>query len=295
MSATTTRQPSLFAPMLMRWWQSQWPVIVGLCLLYIPTAFRLKAQVWHHSNQAHGPLILLIVIYLFWTKKEALTAKLSSSFNWAGGLILTAGLLLYIIGRSQNLIPFEAASAVFVVSGLLSIQCGFNALATCWFPLFFMCFMVPLPGSLLDFITMPMKMAVSAVAEQILYWFNYPVARHGVIIQISQYKLFVANACAGMHTLISLEAVGLLYITLVKHASFVRNMVLGFLIIPISFIANVIRVIALILITYYFGDAVAQGFIHRFASVFLFAVALILIVTLDTAIQRIISKGANDV
>lgn len=205
-----------------------------------------------------------------------------------GFVFFLIGLLLYSIGSSQALIPFEASSVIFVIIGLLCLQHGFRALTVCWFPIFFLVFMVPLPGSLLDMITVPMKMAVSTVAEQVLYWFGYPVARNGVIIQIDQYQLFVANACAGMHTLISLEALGLLYITLVKHASFMRNLLLGLLIIPISFTANVIRVMALVLVTYYFGDAVAQGIIHSFASVFLFAVALVLIVLLDTTIQRIV-------
>lgn len=274
--------------LLSQWAQRQWPILIGLLVLFLPTISRLNDHVWIHSDQAHGPLILLVVSYLFWLKKPLLTQAANAASRIFGFTFFLIGLLLYIIGSSQALIPFEAASAIFVIIGLLSLQHGFKALTICWFPIFFMIFMVPLPGSLLDVITVPMKMAVSTVAEQVLYWFGYPVARNGVIIQISQYQLFVANACAGMHTLISLEALGLLYITLVKHASFMRNMLLGLLIIPISFTANVIRVMALVLITYYFGDTVAQGFIHSFASVFLFAIALVLIVSLDTAIQRLV-------
>ncbi len=286
MQAAFVQHP--FYNLLCQWGQRQWPVIIGLLALYLPTISRLSDQVWIHSDQAHGPLILMVVMYLFWLKKPLLTDSATVASRLFGSIFFLIGLILYSIGSSQALIPFEAASIIFVIVGLLCIQHGFKALAVCWFPIFFMIFIVPLPGSLLDIITVPMKMAVSTVAEQVLYWFGYPVARNGVIIQISQYQLFVANACAGMHTLISLEALGLLYITLVKHASFMRNMLLGLLIIPISFTANVIRVMALVLITYYFGDTVAQGFIHSFASVFLFAVALVLIVSLDTAIQRII-------
>lgn len=280
------QQPVLL--LVWQWLQRQWPILIGLTALYLPTISRLNEQVWIHSDQAHGPLILMVVMYLFWVKKSLLPNQVSASSRLVGVILFLLGLVLYSIGSSQALIPFEAASAILIIMGLLCIQHGFSALTVCWFPLFFMIFMVPLPGSLLDVITVPMKMAVSTVAEQVLYWFGYPVARDGVIIQISQYQLFVANACAGMHTLISLEALGLLYITLVKHASFMRNMLLGVLIIPISFTANVIRVMVLVLITYYFGDTVAQGFIHSFASVFLFAIALVLIVSLDAAIQRLV-------
>ena len=41
---------------------------------------------------------------------------------------------------------------------------------------------------------------------------------------------------------------------------FFRNVALAVLIVPISFTANVIRVIVLTLITYHFGDEAGQGF-----------------------------------
>ena len=80
-----------------------------------------------------------------------------------------------------------------------------------WFALFFMLFMIPLPGFIVDALTQPMKMAVSWAAENILFAVGYPIARSGVILQIGQYQLLVADACAGLHTLFTLEALGLLY------------------------------------------------------------------------------------
>jgi len=264
------------------------PIILGILVLYAPTVQHLFQTVWTAQDQAHGPMILFVVLYLFWTKKSEIKLTHGKSNALLGWSTLLFGLCVYIIGHSQDMIAFDVGSSLFVVIGILLIRGGLPLLKVCWFPIFFLLFMIPLPGALLDAITAPMKMAVSYVAEHVLYLFHYPVARSGVIIQIGQYKLFVADACAGMHTLLSLEALGLFYLSFVKHDSLARNLSLGLLIIPISFIANVIRVITLILVTYYYGDEVAQGFIHTFASVFLFAVALILIVSIDSAIQRIV-------
>ena len=52
-------------------------------------------------------------------------------------------------------------------------------------------------------------------------------------------------------------------------------------IIPISFISNVTRVIILILVTYHLGDEAGQGFMHGFAGMVLFAVALVLTYGVD--------------
>jgi exosortase/archaeosortase family protein len=57
------------------------------------------------------------------------------------------------------------------------------------------------------------------------------------------------------------------------------------LIVPISFTANVIRVMTLTLITYHFGDEAGQGFLHGFAGMVLFLSALLLIIGFDTALQ----------
>jgi exosortase/archaeosortase family protein len=119
------------------------------------------------------------------------------------------------------------------------------------------------------------------------------MSRSGVILQIGQYKLQVADACAGLHTLFTLEAMGLLYLNLVRHESVLRNVALATMIIPISFISNTIRVVVLVLITYYFGDAAGQGFLHRFAGMVLFISALLLIIGVDTLLQYIDKRWRN--
>lgn len=135
-----------------------------------------------------------------------------------------------------------------------------------------------------------MKMAVSYFAEAILFAAGYPIARSGVILQIGQYQLLVADACAGLHTLFTLEAMGLLYLNLVQHSSAVRNIVLALLIIPISFVSNVVRVIVLTLVTYHLGDEAGQGFLHGFAGMVLFLSGLLLIIVADSLLRI----GTND-
>jgi exosortase B len=154
-----------------------------------------------------------------------------------------------------------------------------------WFAFFFMLFMVPLPGSLVDTVTAPMKLLVSIGSEWLLHLAGYPVSRSGVVLGIGQYQLLVADACAGLNSLFTLEALGLLYMNVMRHSSVVRNAVLATLIVPISFVANVIRVVVLALVTYYFGDAAGQGFVHGFSGIVLFLTALMLIIGLDSLLR----------
>ena len=63
------------------------------------------------------------------------------------------------------------------------------------------------------------------------------------------------------------------------------------MIVPIAIAANLLRVIVLILLTYYGGEAVAQGFLHEMAGLFMFGVALILLVAWDSFVGRTFRPG----
>ena len=270
--------------------QAEWlvwlPIIAGIAALYVPSLVDLMRGIWSSDEQAHGPIVLGIACWLAYRKWPAMwqasEGQPTSAWGWP---IFVFALLLYAIGRSQDILLFEVGSVIWLLAGVLLITRGSTALKAQWFALFFMLFMIPLPGPVVDTVTMPMKMAVSYVAEHVLFWVGYPIARTGVILQIGQYKLLVADACAGLHTLFTLEALGLLYLNIVRHDSFVRNLTLAILIVPISFTANVIRVMVLTLITYHFGDEAGQGFLHGFAGMVLFLTALCLIMAVDTLLQ----------
>ena len=101
------------------------------------------------------------------------------------------------------------------------------------------------------------------------------------MLSIGPYQLLVADACSGLRSLISTSAIGLLYVYLTGHRSVLRNGVLVASLLPIAFAANVIRVLVLVLVTFYLGDAAGQGFIHGMAGILLFVVGLIVLVALD--------------
>lgn len=266
----------------------QWAIAaLSYLVLFFPTYSHLFHTVWQTEEQGHGLLVFLIVLFLIWQKKQVLLSKEALKIESIVGLvILIIGLIILSIGRSQDVEIFDVGSQMFVLAGLILYLSGYQALKALWFPVFFILFMIPLPGTVVDALTMPMKIAVSNVSEWLLYQFEYPISREGVMLQIGYYKLLVADACAGLHTVFSLEAMGLLYLHLVKRDSFARNLSLGILILPISFISNTIRVIILILVTYYYGDEIGQGFVHEFAGIVLFGTALLFIISVDIMIHK---------
>lgn len=273
-------------------WAPFWIVLAGMAAMYGPSFHDLFNGIWSTDENAHGPIVLAVALWLLYTKWNDIADRIEPApapiLGWP---LVAASLLFYILGRSQDILIFEIGSLIPMLAGLILVFFGRATLLRLWFPLFFMLFMIPLPGILVDAVTQPMKMGVSWAAEHLLYALGYPIARTGVILVIGQYQLLVADACAGLHSLFTLEALGLLYLNLVRHDSFARNVTLAILIVPISFCANVIRVIVLTLITYHFGDEAGQGFLHGFAGMVLFISALILIIGVDSMLRFGVRKA----
>lgn len=276
-----------------RRWLDWLPVFAGLGALYIPTYWSLWNGVWNSEEQGHGPLILAVVVWMIWQQRALLVTGTTAPRNALGWPVLVFGLLLYVVGRSQDILLFEVGSHIPVFAGVLLLTRGTAALRAFWFPLFFIVFMIPLPSVFVDALTGPLKRHVSEIAEHLLYAIGYPIARSGVTLTIGPYQLLVADACSGLHSLYSLSALGLLYLHLMKHVSVLRNAVLAMCILPIAFGANIVRVIFLVLVTFHLGDEAGQGFLHGFAGMVLFVAALLLLFVIDSALGLVFREHAR--
>ncbi len=263
-------------------------LLAGFAAMYLPTYWWAANGIWQSDDHAHGALVLIIVIWLFWRQREAILAAPYKPSPAAGWPVFILGLLIYIVGRSQDISIFEIGSQMLVLAGALLIVRGGAALRAAWFPLLYIVFMVPLPGVLVDAITGPLKQWISVIVENVLYAAGYPIARNGVVLTVGQYRLLIADACSGLHSMFSLSALGVLYMYLAGRASLLHNAIILASILPIAFVANVIRVMVLVLITYHLGDAAGQGFLHGAAGIVLMLVALTFLLVFDRIVARVI-------
>ena len=268
-------------------------LLAGFFILYLPSYIDVARTVWTTDEQGHGPIILAVSLWLLYQNRHAL-AELPAQPSLALGLpLLAMGLVLYAVGRSQSFLGLEVGSQILVLCALTLCFSGKRALRLIWFPLFFLAFMTPLPEVLVADVTAPLKSAVSTVSANVLYLLGYPVSRAGVILNVGQYQLLVADACAGLNSMFTLEALGLLYMNLMQYTSVARNVTLSILVVPIAFCANVVRVMVLVLVTYHFGDAAGQGFVHGFAGMVLFLVGLVLVLFTDYLLGFVFKEPAK--
>ena len=75
-----------------------------------------------------------------------------------------------------------------------------------------------------------------------------------------------------------------------RRASWTYSLFLVALIVPIAVMVNLVRVVALILITYHFGDETAQGFLHATTGMILFGAGLLLVLGIDMLASRLMQR-----
>lgn len=263
-------------------------VLAGFAVMYVPVYWWAANVIWQSDDHAHGPIILAVIAWLFWTLHKQLLEVETNPSPALGWPVFLFGLLVYFAGRMFNVSILEFGSQMPVAAGLLLLLKGRKALRLAWFPVIYFIFMIPLPGVLVDAITGPLKQWISGIVETILFNLGYPIARSGVIISIGQYQLQVADACSGLHSMFSLSALGTLFMYIMDRKSRLHNAIMLVSLLPIAFCANIVRVMVLVLITYYLGDEAGQGFLHGTAGMVLMVIALLICFLLDAVLVRII-------
>ena len=267
-----------------------WPCILGFAALAVPTISTLAGQAWTRESGAHGPIVLVTGLWLLARQLTAARGIAKQGALWLSGLGLVVGLAIYVFGRVFDFISLETLGLFGVGVAMLHSAFGVAALVRNWFPLFYLGFAIPPPGWLIDRITAPLKQFVSEAAMRALSGVGIPVSREGVTIYVSKYQLLMEDACSGMNSLVGLTAISLLYIYLLRGSSVRYSLLMTAFVIPIAILGNILRVMILILLTYFFGDEVAQGFLHYTAGFLLFALDLMLVFAVDSLLVRIVPR-----
>ena len=199
--------------------------------------------------------------------------------------MLGAALALFIVARITGILEIEAfamygglvAGAYFVLGGAV--------IRAIWLPLIYLAFALPPPDTVVAAVTQPIKIAISSWAVTALHALGYPIASSGVTIQIGQYQLLVAAACAGLNSIVTLTALCIFYVYLRHRSNPMRFLVIAIAAIPVAVLSNFVRVLVLVLVTYYLGDAAGQGFLHDFAGLVMFSIALMTIFGIDQLVS----------
>jgi len=254
---------------------------IGALALAIPTMIFVVNQSWTGEEGAHGPIVLVTGLWLLHRRWREIAEYRTVPRTLPVATLLAILLPLLVFARITQIVEIEGYLMYAVLLVILYSLVGLEATKRMWFPLFYLAFIFPPPETVIAAVTVPMKIWLSKAAIATLDIAGYPIGGEGVRIYIGQYELLVAAACSGINSIVSLAAISLFYIYIRHQADWKYAFFLVLFIVPVALIANFFRVIILILLTYHAGEASAQGFLHNFAGILMFGIALLAIFGLD--------------
>lgn len=264
---------------------------LGLAAISIPTMYDVARLTWTTEQGGHAPIILATGLWLLW--RESRGVEVRPPAGWLSLVLLLPLLVLFGIARITGILEIEA----FVMYGCLVLAAyslvGRVMMRALWFPILYLAFALPPPDTVVAAITQPIKIAISDFAVQVLHTLGYPIASLGVMIQIANYQLLVAAACAGLNSIITLSAICMFYAYLRHGTDWAGFLIVAMFILPIAIFSNFVRVLILILVTYHLGEAAGQGFLHDFAGLTVFAIAITTIFAIDSLATNLRERRAK--
>jgi len=275
----------------------RWPdltLIAGALLMLVPPMIEVAKNNWSTEQGGHGPIVLATGIWLLVREYKQADGLQRRGNVLLGTLALAILLPAFVLLGITGVLELQVAVMYAALVAGAYLLVGGRMLRAIWFPIFYLAFALPPPDTVVATLTNPVKIAISQVAVSLLHFLGYPVGSSGVVIQIAQYELLVAAACSGLNSLITLSAIGLFYVYLRHRSNHRALLLMSLLVVPVAILANFVRVIILILLTYHVSEAAAQGFLHDFAGIATFAAALATMMAIEAVYSRVADRKAQE-
>jgi exosortase len=188
--------------------------------------------------------------------------------------VIIVAVLMFLVGRWAEIEFVPPLSLVVLLGGYGLHFLGAAVMCELLFPYAFLLFMVPWPDMLVEFISFPMQLISATYAAMFMGLLGVPVTRSGVDIALPHVTFTVAVPCSGMNSLVSLLALAALLAYLSRGALW-KRVVLFAAGAPLALLANVLRIVCILLIGTLWGQKAAEGFFHGFSGIALFLAALL--------------------
>ena len=251
--------------------------IITLGILVLVLYYSVLVELVHDwvidENYSHGFLIPLVSAFFIWRKRDRLRARQRKS-NGIGLAVLILGLLLFIVASIGAEFFTQRLSLLLVIGGLLLYLGGRKITGDLFFPLLYLVFMIPVPYVLYYSVSFPLELLASRLTTAAVSLLGIPIIREGNILHLQNTTLQVVDACSGLRSLLSLSALSaaLAYAT---QRTLVKGIILFLAAVPVAIGANILRLSLTAILASLYGEQVAQGFLHQFSGVAVFAFAVV--------------------
>ena len=240
-------------------------ILLGLVALYAPVLIEYGALFLWSEDDNHSGLLLGLVLLGYWQDRKAFAwTSTSREVTW-GGVAIVVALALYFVGRIADSVQMQGVSLPVMMTGL-AMATGGVALARRWLLLStLLIFIVPWFGPIADALLVPLRLGLTHSAARLAALIGFPVSTSGVFIFVGFVELNVAGACVGLRAMVSMTAIGFLFLHFFPARSLGAGLLFVVLMPLIALAVNFLRVFGLIVVAATAGVS-GEAFVHDLAA-----------------------------
>jgi exosortase A len=276
--STLTVSGKQAGPAILRLWSMTAVILAAgaaaFCIVF-QDELRRALVVWDESTAYnHCYLIVPITAYLIWERRRALLARSPQSMVWPIAAMIPVG-FVWLVALQANIMEGRQLAAMGLFELFLLALLGFQAWRVIAFALLYLFFLVPVGA----FMTPMLQDIAASFAVHGVKLTGIPVYSDGLNIEVPGARFVVAEACAGLRFLIASVAFGALYGYLM-YQSWQRRAAFIAVSMVVPIIANGFRVMGIVILGYWIGDAkaaVADHLIYGWVFFSMVTISLILL------------------
>lgn len=258
-------------------------ISAAVAIAFYPVFRRLATLGWVNADHTHAYFLVPIFLWLVYRKRAVLHRV--EAVSLPGALLFLAGALLYIFSRINDFMFLQATSFVWVIWAIFLLRYTLPSVKQMLFPLSYLMFIVPPPFLVIDTVTMPLKTIATAGSYFLLKTAQLPVSLHGAILRVGNYDFFVADACSGYRSMVTLLALGALYAYL-QNTTPAKKWLIFMSVVPLGIAGNIFRIFLTGCLGHYVGIQFAEGFFHEFSGAVVFLIAIFGLVAVTNRVTR---------
>ncbi len=213
--------------------------------------------VWIVSpTYSHSFLILPIVGWLIWEKKDVLRT-MQPAVEPRALLLFLPLVALWWLGQLSAVNEVTQYAIVGLMQVAIIALLGPKVVRQIWFPVFFLLFLVPTG----EYLTGPMQRFATQFVDVGLNIFGIPHYTEGTVIELTNGRFEIAEACAGLRFLIATVTLSVLFAYL-SYRRIYKIVLFLLLSVVIPLLGNGLRCLGIILLAHFTSNAYGAGADH---------------------------------
>ena len=275
-----------------RWEIAFWAVGIGLLFFLFHlhgnsqeiATCRRSLFLWLRSrwvgDYAYCMLLPLASLGALWLRRRELAAAPRRT-DWRGAPVVAAALLLHWVGVLAQQPRISAAALLLLLWGLPLLLYGFAFARWLVFPCAYLLLAIPL--NFIDSMTAPLRLFATAASAALLNGFGLEVQRVGSGLFSTAGNPFsfnVAPECSGLRSLLAMTALMAFYAWYSQKTP-LKKWILFLCCIPVAIVANICRIILVVVVAALFGQETAIGLWHDYSGYPIFLISILLMLALD--------------